>query len=875
MITGMVAKAELRLVAMAAYAGPSLHADRPALRLDIELTPPALVKAADVEGLLDFLTAALGLQSDLVRSHWAQTDVPELIGRVAVTLHRMMTPTANWVAVLPTGSDGLVRVMFSQSDPLLGRIAGRTAVTWIAAFLSPANGGRSIGAADQARARFFSEAAVCHPGAHAKLILAEAMRRGIPWRRVSPRDMTVRLGYGVHQRLLRETLIHGQSKLANDIATDKHVSHDMLAVAGIPVPRQFRVDDVEAARQAAKVIGYPVVIKPARTDGGTAVHVDIHSEAALAPAFADARRHGPVLVEQQIEGSDFRVLVLGSKMLAATRRRPASVVGDGRTSVAELIKQENRNPRRGEGYVATRLQWIEIDQDLINQLANQGLGLQTVPASGAVVQLHGAANISKGGVPEDVTAQVHPDNRAMLVRAARILGLEMAGVDFLSRDISRSYKEIGGAICEVNPIPGLRVHIAAAGSPDVISPVVDHLFPNGGDGRIPIAAITGTNGKTTTSRMVAAMLRAAGHCVGLATTDNVTIDGVEIVRGDLAGVPGAAMILNDPAVTAAVLETARGGLIRNGLAFDVCDVAAALNVTDDHLGFDGVVSRQQMAAVKATVTKAARKAVVLNADDPLCVDMAGSVRAATLWWFARKAANEVVSAHLARGLPAVTLAGEGDEQRIVVWRGGASQDLIRVQDIPCTFGGRADFNVANAMAAAAIGLGMGVAHDAVIGALSQFAADPAFSLGRCNFVTGWPFPIVVDYAHNPAGVAALSRFLASEKIGGRRWLVLTCFGNRLEAHYHQVAAAAANSFDSFVCTTNGPRTRTVEEVSALLAQGLEMAGVDARNILQATSEVAAIERILTEIKSDDLLVVLSSNAVATLEHLERLRPKQA
>lgn len=865
-------EAMLRIVAMRASSGPSLYADRPAICLDVELVPHGAIRAGDVDGLLPFLAGALGQQQDLMASPWAEMNLPNLIGRLALALHWRVLPTADWSAVMPGERPELIRVVFAHSDPLLGAIAGHTAVAWIAAFLSPSvMGSRPTPAPQQAMAKFFADASPYHLGANAKLIIAEAMRRGIPWRRASPDDMTVLLGHGSRLRRLRETLIGGQSKLGSDVATNKHVSNNLLAVAGVPVPRQFQVGDFEGARRAAKVLGYPVVVKPASTDRGTAVHVNIREEAALRPAFLDARRHGLVLVERQIPGFDFRILVLGSRVLAATRRMPASVVGDGQKSIRKLIEQENRNPRRIEGYVPHLLQRIRIDEDLENQLSYQGLDLEAVPRHGAVVRLHGAANLSMGGVPYDVTSEVHPDNRSMFVRAVRILGLEMAGVDFLTQDISRSYKEVGGAICEVNPIPGLRVHIAAPGSPDVISPIVEHLFPSGGDGRIPITAITGTNGKTTTSRMVAAMLRTAGHRVGLATTDNVTIDGVEIARGDLAGVPGAAMVLNDPAVTAAVLETARGGLIRNGLAFDACDVAAVLNVTDDHLGFDGIASRQQMAAAKLTVAKAARKAVVLNADDPLCVGMARSVRAATLWWFARQASNEVVAVHLARGLPAITLAGEGEERRIVVWRDGAAQDLLRLVDIPCTFAGRADFNVANAMAAAAIGFGLGVERDAVIRALSEFAADAAMSLGRCNFVAGWPFRIVIDYAHNPDGVAALCRFLGSEKTGGRRWVVLTSFGNRQEAHFHKVAAAAAKSFDTYICTTDGPRTRTVEEVSTLLAQGLAMAGVDAQNILQAPSEAAAIDRALAEIKPDDLLLVLSSNASATLEHLERLR----
>ena len=512
-----------------------------------------------------------------------------------------------------------------------------------------------------------------------------------------------------------------------------------------------------------------------------------------------------------------------------------------------------------------------VDDDLLNQLRNQELSLDSVPEMGTVVRLHGAANLAMGGVPIDVTKEMHPDNRSMFIRAARVLGLEMAGVDFLTRDISRSFREIGGGICEVNAIPGLRVHVAAPGSPDVVSPIVDHLFPNGADGRIPIVAITGTNGKTTTSRMVAAMLEEADHCVGLATTDGVTIGRAEVASFDLAGAPGAAMVLHDPAVTAAVLETARGGLIRSGMGFDRCDVAAVLNVADDHLGFDGVRTRIEMATVKSIVAKSARCAVVLNADDPLCVAMGNLARAKTLWWFSQDPTNELLLTHVSRGRPAITLADRNGDQMVVAWSDGVARNLMKVADIPCTFGGRAQFNVANAMAAIAIGLAMELGDAAVTRALFTFAADKTRSSGRCNFVEGWPFRILVDYAHNPAGVEALCRFVSTEPVSGRKWLILTSFGNRLDSHFHQVAAAAAGLFDRYICTSNGPRNRSVAEIAGLLSQGLANSGVDPIAISQASSEEDALERAIAEARKGDLIVILSANARSLMRKLEQLR----
>jgi cyanophycin synthetase len=864
----------MKLQAIVPYSGASLYAEVPAVRLEIAWDETVNATAREIPGLIEFLTGAFRFSPERAQA-WTELRLPMLVGRLALTLHNLMLPAQDWFNA-SSDSAKLLHVVFASSDPIVGAIAGRTAFAWIAAFAgNGATSGPPLPAIDDAVSRFFAEAAPHHLGANANLILGEALRRRIPYRRISPSDMTVLLGHGIRQQQLRETLIGGQGKLANDTATNKHLANSMLAIAGVPVPRHFLVRDFTAAARAAAALGYPVVVKPAASDRGTAVHVDIRNEDALRPAMADALRYGAVLVEQMVRGADFRILVLGDRMLAATQRIPAFVVGDGHHSVRQLIDRENSRPHRLDGYNPLYLQRIAINQDLLNQLSHQQLSLETVPGDGTAIRLRGTANVSTGGIPIDVTRHVHEDNRLMFVRAARVLGLEMVGIDFLTPDIGKSYREIGGAICEANPIPGLRVHVAADGSPNVASMIVDYLFPDGSDGRIPIAAITGTNGKTTTSRMVAAVLQQEGHCVGIATTDGVAIDGIEVAKGDLAGIPGALMVLHDPAVTAAVLESARGGLIRRGLAFDHCDVAAVLNVRDDHLGFDGVTTRSDMARVKATALATARKAAVLNADDDLCLGMVPLTRAETIWLFARNALSKPVRAHVESGLPAVTLAEAGDGVMIVCWRDGKAQELMPVASIPCTFGGRAAFNVDNALAAVAISLALGSTPDTISTALSNFTADPIHSRGRCNFIEGLPYRVLVDYAHNPDGVASLCRFLATEKVDGSRCLILTSFGNRLNSHFAQIAAAAAGSFDHYICTTDRPRNRTVSEVSLLLAEGLVAAGVEAEQIEQAPSEAAALDRAVSQALQGDLIVLLSADGAAAIGYFERLWQRPA
>lgn len=867
----------MHVKAIIPYFGPSMFAPCAAIRLDIAADPGLDKIASQVPGLAEYVAECSRQLPPPYRSvQWAQMPLPDFIGKLASMLHSTALPVADWSTTFHVKSDDLVRILFACSDSTFGVVAAHTAFLWVASFVARKEGQPlPLPPTAEALARFGAETMRYNLGANGRLIIAEALRRNIPFTRARGGDMTALLGYGHRQQRLRETLLGSQSKIAADLSQNKRTANELLAIAGLPVPRQILVNNWDSAERAAKQIGFPVVVKPVAGSQGNAVHVNIRDLQTLKTSYSDAARNGEVLVEQHVNGADYRILVVGGRMVAAAQRIPAFVVGDGKRTVRELIAEENRNPRRIDGYLPHFLCKIKIDQDLLDHLSYQKLDLDQIAPQGLAIRLHSAANISSGGVARDATSRVHPDNRDMAIRATRVLGLDMAGVDLLSPDISRSYREFGGAICEVNAIPGLRAHLSASSSPDVVGAIVDHLFPNGSNGRIPIVAITGTNGKTTTSRMVASMLRQAGHCVGAATTDGVTIDGAEIAVGDLAGIPGAMMLLNDPAVTAAVLETARGGLIRRGLAMDACDVAAVLNVRDDHLGSDGIDSREDMARVKSIVATSARKALVLNADDVLCMQMAQSSRAEELWWFAETSDNPVVQEHIARGLNAVTLAGAGEAQRIVHWHETKMQAIADVSRIPCTFGGRAKFNVANALAATAVCLAQGLKREFVAQALYGFSADPSMSRGRCNFVDGLPFRVLVDYAHNPDGVASMCRFLATEPVHGKRWLVLTSRGNRQESHFRQMAQAAAGSFDRYICATSDPRNRTVEEVLSLLSQGLVAAGVDPQTIERAQSEAEAIDRATGQAQPGDLIVTFVARSTAALAQLDRLRLSRA
>jgi cyanophycin synthetase len=703
-------------------------------------------------------------------------------------------------------------------------------------------------------------------GLETVLLVAEAARRDIPWTRLA--GNCVQLGHGHRQRRLYLQFTDATANIAVLLSTQKPTATQVMAAAGIPVPAHLQATDEEAAVRAARRLGYPLVLKPTATDRGIGVCLNVTDEAKVRQVFPAVRRHGVVLVERQEPGFDHRLLVADGRLIAAARRLPAQVVGDGKSTVAALVEAVNADPRRGLAHT-TILERIVVDDEALRVLAGQGLRPDSVPETDRRVELRFTANLSTGGTSEDVTDRVHPENRLMAERAARVIGLDLAGIDFITTDISRSHLEVGGVVCEINPTPGFRPHLAAPGSPDVVPLVMATLFPAGGNGRIPLAMITGTNGKTTTSRMVAAILKAAGHTVGLAGTDGVEVDGVRVAADDLAGPKGAIMLLRDPAVTAAVLETARGGIINYGLGVDACSVAAVLNIGADHLGIDGIETLEDLARVKGRVLAVARDAAVLNADDRHCMALAGAVRAARLILVAGDPHDPAVARHLAAGGLGVTLATDGVEQRIMARSGSDEVLTLELARIPATFGGAAEFNVQNAMFAAAIGLGLGLPAAAIEAGLTGFRPDTVMSSGRANLIGGWPFDILVDYAHNEPALTALGRFVSRLPVRGRRLVTLTPPGNRDDAAYGPMAAAAAPWFDHFICTCENPRGRPEGDVGRRLAEGLREAGIAPDRIEIAEPFGRAFAAIMAAARPGDLAVILPGKPRHWVERLLR------
>jgi cyanophycin synthetase len=584
-----------------------------------------------------------------------------------------------------------------------------------------------------------------------------------------------------------------------------------------------------------------------------------------------------VVVESFVSGFDHRLLVVNGQLIAGTKRTPGHVVGDGTSTVALLVEQVNADPRRGVGHekVLTRL---ELDDQAEQMLAKHGYTWDSVPAADEVVYLRATANLSTGGTATDVTDIIHPDNVEMAVRAIKAVGLDVGGVDFLTPDISQSYREAGGAICEVNAAPGFRMHIAPAeGTPrDVAGPVMDMLFPKGAPVTVPIAAITGTNGKTTTSRMVAHILKMAGFTPGLTTTDGVYIDGMRTVEGDMTGPVAARTVLADPTIDVAVLETARGGLLRAGMGVNQVNVGAVLNVRADHLGLRGVDTLEQLAEVKRIVVEVATDAAVLNGDDPLCLRMASHTEAKAIVYVTLNPQNVLVREHIRHGGRAVALEAGLNGQQITIYDHGNQIPLLWTHLIPATLEGRALHNVQNAMFAAAITHALGVKLDNIRTGLRTFDTSFFQAPGRMNLFNEHPFSVILDYGHNAHAVDVMAQLCERLDCRGRRMVVLAGPGDRRDEDLLAIADAVAGRFDHYVCRRDDAlRGRGSDEVPKLIAARLRERGVPESQIEIIPEEEKAVDHALRIAGAGDLLLIFGDALTRTWKQIIHFKPERA
>ncbi len=703
-------------------------------------------------------------------------------------------------------------------------------------------------------------------------IVDEAAKRGIPYIRLNKHSL-VQLGYGIHQKRIRATIASTTGNIAVDIACDKEETKNLLGAAEIPVPGGTVIRDEEGLREAVQKYGYPLVIKPINGNHGKGNTTNITTWQQAQTAFEAARYYGRnVIIEKFITGFDFRILVINYKFICAALRTPASVVGDGKNTIQYLIDETNKDPRRGYGHEKVLTQ-ITIDQFTQKMLDEKNYTLDTVPAKDELVFLKPTANLSTGGTSNDVTDEVHPANIFMCERIAKIIGLDICGIDIMASDLRTPVTENGGSILEVNAAPGFRMHIEpSVGLPrNVAEPVVDMLFPKGSTGRIPIIAITGTNGKTTTTRLTAHIAKSAGKKVGYTTSDGVYIQNQLMMKGDCTGPISSQFVLKDPTVDFAVLECARGGILKNGLAFQNCEVAIVTNVAADHMGLGGINTLEQMAKVKAVVPETVFRHgyAVLNADDDLVYQMKDDLKC-NIALFSMDEDNKRIKNHSKKG----GLSTVFENGFITILKGNWKIRVMNVKDIPITFEGKALHNIANCLPAVlAAYLYRDITIDDIRSALSSFVPSAAQTPGRLNFFNFKNFTFLADFAHNPHGLKLLCDFVSKldypKKIG-----IISGTGDRRDEDIRELGEISAQFFDEIIirCDKN-LRGRNAEEIISLLQQGVQKTNPDLPTMVIA-NENEALEYIYTHPQHGALYVILCDVVSGALDKIKELKNRE-
>lgn len=692
-------------------------------------------------------------------------------------------------------------------------------------------------------------------------IVQEANRRGIPVLRLDPKRSLVQLGHGKYQKRIWATVTSETANIAVDVASNKELTNRLLLEVGIPVPKSTVVRTIEEAVSAARRIGYPVVLKPLDGNHGRGVFVNLADEGEVREFFDSAfgeSRNGVVVVESFIEGRDYRILVVNNHVVAVSERVPAHVVGDGKHSIADLIDMENLDPRRGVGHekILTR---ITVDSQTMEVLERAGRVLGDIPEAGEFVQLKLTGNMSTGGTAIDRTDEIHPDNVEIARQAAMVVDLDIAGIDFITTDIAESVRQTTGAICEVNAGPGFRMHTnPTEGHPRHVGrAVVDMLFPRAQPSRVPIVAVTGTNGKTTTSRMISHIMKSAGYNVGLTTTDGIYIDGTQILSGDMSGPGSARMVLKNPAIDYAVLETARGGILRSGLGYDRCNIAVVTNVASDHLGMRGVDSLADLARVKAVVPQSALRdgASVLNADNEWTVEMARSARGEVIF-FSMDENNPVVQEHIREKGKAIILRETRQGEMIIVVENRRETSLVLASQIPATFQGRARVNIANALAATAAAVADDIQLDHIRQALRTFSTSFYQTPGRFNLLDLGGQRVIMDYCHNVSGLEALGDFV-SRMDAPRNVAVISVPGDRSDADMRLFGELAGRTFDRIIIREDdNTRGRPSGEIARRLHEAAVAGGMDTSNVEIVLDEREACRLAVDSTERDELVVLL-------------------
>lgn len=788
-----------------------------------------------------------GFYERLERGTWAG----HVVEHVAIELQNLIGHKVSFGKTYTVDDEGIYELVFRYLDEEVGLRAGEMAVTIVERlFLSQLTEIPPL----LEELRSIEEAGRLGPSTQS--IVDEATWRGIPHYRLNE-DSYVQLGQGRYQRRFQATLMDNTSALGVEIADDKERTKEILSSMGIPVPEGRSADTLEETLTVAMSIGYPVVIKPLVGNHGRGVSVNVKNEEELKEAYVRASlRHHTVLVEKHLQGFDYRVLVIDGKFTAAALREPAYVIGNGMDSISELIKRVNEDPERGCDH-EKNLTKIHIDDALKNKLKTQNLTLMDILPQGRKIYVKDAANLSAGGTALDVTDTVHPFNQRLMERVARIIGLNVIGIDIVADTLELPLEQGFSGIVEVNAAPGFRMHLnpSKGKKRNIASDLVDMLFPEGVRHSVPTVAVTGTNGKTTTSRLIAHVLSVSGKKVGLTSTDAVVIDGTPILKGDYSGPEGVRQVMLDSSVDHAVLEVARGGILRRGLGFKECDVGILLNISRDHLGEGGIDTLEELARLKSTVTEAVNPAgyAVLNADDELvlsCREKAGG----KLILFSMDPRNPELLANMEKGNLNVTI----NDGNIILQKKGRIATIASVTEIPLTFGGKAVFNIQNVMATVAALIALGLNEKEIRNGLMSFHSSFDQAPGRMNIMEMGGFTAIVDYGHNVEAVRATSQFIR-ELAPGRKIRMASGVGNRRREDLLEFGRALAEFYDHIILCDCDPRERKAGETARIVKKGLLLGGLTPEQISLVIDEKQATRVALEMARPGDAVVLQADN----------------
>lgn len=789
-----------------------------------------------------------------------------VIEHIALEIQTLAGMDTGFGRTRTTGEKGKYHVVFSYMEEKVGIYAAKAAVRIAQALV---NGEEYDLEDDLQNMREIREDERLGPSTGS--IVDEAVSRGIPYMRLNKHSL-VMLGHGVNQTRIQATVSSTTSNIAVEIACDKEETKNLLDAASIPIPRGRIIYDEEELESAVKSIGYPIVLKPVNGNHGRGITTNVRNwDDAIVAMIAAKKISRAVICEKFVTGFDYRLLVINYKLIAAAKRTPAAITGDGVHTVKELIDNVNSDPRRGYGHEKV-LTAIKVDDMTMQLLHEKNLSLESVVPKDEILYLKTTANLSTGGTATDITDLVHPYNVFMAERIARIIGLDICGIDIMAPDLTTPLNENGGAVLEVNAGPGFRMHIAPTEglARNVAEPVVDMLYPPGKSSRIPIIAVTGTNGKTTTTRLIAHMVKTMGYKVGFTTTDGIYIQNRMLERGDCTGPKSAEFVLRDPTVDFAVLECARGGILRAGLGFHNCDIGIVTNIAEDHLGLKDINTIEDMARVKAVVPESVLPDgyAILNADDDLVFNMSKSLEC-KICLFSLDATNPRILKHCEDG----GLAAVVEDGYITICKGTWKIRVDKVVNIPLTFSGKAIFMIQNILPAVLAGFVRNFKIEDMRIALETFIPSPTQTPGRMNLFQFKNFQVMVDYAHNSAGFAAIGKFLekitAKPKVG-----IIAGVGDRRDSDIISLGKLAANMFDEIIIRQDkNLRGRTDQEIIDFMLQGVHSVDKN-KKVKVIPTESEAIAFAIKNAKKGSFITICSDVVPDALDAIMKFKEEE-